>query len=440
MALTSKGSAMPTQVEQELTEKRNRLFGRMHELMNRASEEQRELAAEETTEFDRLEAEMTETGKALRKAESDAERSWRWEQLQEVAERRASLTSAAEVLKERIDPTDTTEYKKAFVHWLRYGRDGLDAELRHILHYGYGRDSAPLADGQRAQTITTTAGGYLIPRGFRAELIQAMKAYGGVRANARILDTDAGNTLDIPTVDDTSNVGRLLSINTAVTTTDIVFGQVNLDAYKYSSDLVLAPVELMQDSAFDMNGMVTSLLAERLGRITETHYTTGTGTNQPNGVVTAAATGVTATTGGATSVTADNIMDLFHSVDPAYRGGASFMMNDLTVASIRKLKTGVSGDNTYLWQPGLQAGAPDTLLGRPVIVNQAMAVMAANAHSILFGNFQNYWIRDVLGVRFVRLDERYADSDQVGFVVFLRTDGDRVGPSGSIKAFVNSAT
>jgi len=412
----------------------------MSELMERAQQEQRELSLEEAQEFDRLETELKSVGKELHKAHQDGERNWRWEQLQEVAERKASLSTASEVLKERIRPTATDEYRKAFIHWMKHGREGLDGDLRHVLRFGYGQEAGPLVDEQRVQTITTSGGGYLIPDGFRAELMRAMKAYGGVRANARVLETDSGNSLDIPTVDDTSNTGRLLAINTAVTTTDVVFGQVTLDAYKYSSDLVLVPVELMEDSAFDMNGMVNSILAERLGRITETHYTTGTGTNQPNGVVTAAATGVTATTGGATSVTADNVMDLFHSVDPAYRGGASFMMNDSTVAAIRKLKTGVSGDQTYLWQPGLQAGEPDTLLGRPVIVNQGVAAMAANAHSILFGNFQNYWIRDVRGIRFVRLDERYADADQVGFVVFSRTDRDRVGPAGSIKAFVNSAT
>jgi HK97 family phage major capsid protein len=196
----------------------------------------------------------------------------------------------------------------------------------------------------------------------------------------------------------------------------------------------------MEDAAFDMNGMVTSILAERLGRITESHYTTGTGSSQPNGVVTASAQGKVGASGQTTTVTADDLVDLFHSVDPAYREGGAFMAADSTIAAIRKLKTGVSGDNTYLWQPGLRAGEPDTLLGRPVIVNQGVPVMAANAKSILFGNFQNYTIRDVRGIRFVRLEERYADADQIGFVVFLRTDGDRTGPSGTIKHYANAAS
>lgn len=431
---------MPTQIEQKLTEDKNRIWSRMTELMGRARDEKRELSAEEGAEFDKLEADMQTVAGNLRKAEQDRERTWRFDQMQEIAERRASMTQAADVLTERIRPTSTDEYRKAFVHWMKYGRAELDADLRHILRHGYAPDSGPDASEQRAQTVTTSGGGYLIPEGFKAELMRAMKAFGGVRENARVIETDMGNSLDIPTVDDTSNTGRLLGINTGVTTTDIAFGQKTLDAYKYSSDLVLVPVELMEDSAFDMNGMVTSILAERLGRITETHYTTGDGSSKPNGVVTASAQGKEGTTGQTTSVIANDLVDLFHSLDPAYRANAKFMMNDATVAAIRKLKTGVTNDETFLWQPGLRAGQPDTLLGREVIVNQHMASMAASAKAILFGNFQNYWIRDVRGIRFVRLDERYADADQVGFVVFLRTDADLVGPSATIKHFANPAS
>jgi HK97 family phage major capsid protein len=422
--------------EMTLVEKRNYLWTRMREIMDVAREEKRDLTAEQAVEFDRLETELNECGTQLRETERERERQSRYDNLLEVADRKASRDAARLVTEGRQQPTATDEYRNAFIHWMRHGRDGMTPELRKVMQTGYQADTP---DEARAQTVTTTGGGYLIPEGFRAELIRAMKAFGGVRENSRVITTSGVNPLMIPTIDDTSNTGRLLTINTQVTETAMTFGTAQLDAYKYTSDLVLVPVELMEDAAFDMNGLVNSILAERLGRITETQYTTGTGTNQPNGVVTAAASGKVGTAGQTTTVTADDIMDLFHSLDPAYRGGAKFMMNDATVAAVRKLKTGVSGDNTYLWQPGLQAGAPDLLLGRPVIVNQNMAVMAASAKSILFGNFDNYWIRDVSAIRFVRMDERYADYDQVGFVVFLRTDGDRVGPSGSIKYYQNPA-
>jgi HK97 family phage major capsid protein len=136
----------------------------------------------------------------------------------------------------------------------------------------------------------------------------------------------------------------------------------------------------------------------------------------------------------------DDLVDLYHSLDPAYRAGASWMMNDATVKAIRKLKTGVSGDNTFIWQAGLTAGAPDTILGHPVVVSPEMPVMAASAKAILFGNLKRFRIRDVRGIRIVRMDERYADYDQVGFVSFLRTDSDLVAPSSAIKHYANSAT
>lgn len=424
--------------EQKLVEKRNYLWARMCELKERAeSDSRRGLTAEEAEEYDRCEAELNEAKDTLDKLEIERNRDKRFDELKEHAERKASLESAHRQLKDdEKRPYATEAYKRAFLQWMRHGRD-LSEDVRRVLSPGFQR----LDDEERvAQTVTTTGGGYLIPEGFRAELMRAMEAFGGVRANAHVIGTDMGNSLDIPTIDDTSNTGRLLTINTAVTETAMTFGQVTLDAYKYSSDLVLVPVELMEDSAFDMGGLINSILAERLGRITETHYTTGDGSGKPHGVVENSVEGKEGVGGQTTSVTADDLMDLFHSVDPSYRDGAVFMMNDSTVAAIRKLKTGVTSDETYLWQPGLRAGMPDTLLGRTLIVNQHMADMAASAKAILFGNFNNYWIRDVRGIRFVRLEERYADLDQVGFVVFLRTDADLVGPSGTIKHFANPAS
>lgn len=257
---------MTAQMEKDLQEERNRIWLRMTELQDRLKTEERDFTAEEGEEWDKLESDLQEKSKDLRAAEQNRERNWRWEQMQEVAERRASLNQAAEVLKDRIDPTGTDEYRKAWLHWMRYGRDGLDSDLKHVLRHGFARDSDRSINELRAQTVTTTGGGYLIPAGFRAELMRAMAAFGGMRANSRVITTQEGNSLDIPNVNDTSNTGRLLAINTTVTTTDIAVGQVTLDAYKFTSDQVLVPVELMEDSAFDMGGMVTSLLAERLAR------------------------------------------------------------------------------------------------------------------------------------------------------------------------------
>ena len=123
-----------------------------------------------------------------------------------------------------------------------------------------------------------------------------------------------------------------------------------------------------------------------------------------------------------TAVTDTEIIDLEHSVDPAYRPNSIWMFHDTILAAVRKLKDVTSGQ--YLWQPGMQAGVPDRLLGYRYVVNQSMTGTQAQAAKIvLFGDFSKYKIRDVAGVRLVRLDELFAQTDQVGFVAFLRSDG-----------------
>jgi HK97 family phage major capsid protein len=274
---------------------------------------------------------------------------------------------------------------------------------------------------ERAQSVgTDSAGGYMVPEGFVPALERALLAFGGMRQVSDVIRTASGNDLPWPTVDDTSNTGRLLAENTTITETAITFGQFILNAYKYSSDLVLVSAELIQDSAIDIGATVGSILGERLGRILNAHFTTGTGSSQPNGVVTASTLGVTTAPAG--SLDELDVINLIHSVDPAYRPGARFMCNDAIVAELRVLQ---DSNGQFLWQPSLQLGVPDRLAGYPVVVNQQMvATTTTGDKSLLFGDFTKYKIREVAGIRMRRLVERYADDDQEGFVAFLRADGD----------------
>lgn len=271
---------------------------------------------------------------------------------------------------------------------------------------------------------TANAGQETIPQGFLAELDRKMLAYGGPRAVCRVLRTASGNALPIPKVDDTSNSGELLAEATTVgTSVDPTFSAVTLNAYKYSSKAVLVSSELLQDSAFNMADIVASLLGERLGRITGAQFTTGTGSSQPNGIVTGSGSGVTAAS--STAFTADELISLVHSVDPAYRmGNCGFMLHDTILMYIRKFK---DSDGQYLWQPGLSAGSPDRLLGFPITINQHMdSALTTGKKLVLFGDFSHFMIRDVAEIRFRRLDERYADTDQVGFFAFYRGDSDMI--------------
>lgn len=269
---------------------------------------------------------------------------------------------------------------------------------------------------------TDSAGGYTAPEGFSNELDRQMLAFGGPRQVCQIMTTTTGNDLPWPTVNDTSNTGELLAENGSIgSSTDPTFGVVTFNAYKYSSKPILVSAELLEDSAFNLGQVLASLLGERLGRITATHFTTGTGSSQPNGLATAASAGVTAAS--ATAITADELIDMVHAVDPAYRTGDSvgWMFEDATLKAIRKLK---DGDSQYLWQPGMRGGEPDLLFGYPYTINQDVASIATGNITVLFGDFSKYVIRDVAQMRLHRLEERYRDNDQTGFVAFSRHDGD----------------
>jgi HK97 family phage major capsid protein len=277
---------------------------------------------------------------------------------------------------------------------------------------------------QRAQTITTTGGGYTIPDEMMMALEKALLWFGGMRQASTIIRTDSGADLPIPTANDTGQVGAILDINTQVANQDVTFGQLVLKAFKYSSKQVLVPVELMQDNAVNLPQMLGEMLGERIGRIQNTHFTTGAGTTLPFGVVVQSVLGATGAAGG--GITYANIVDLEHSVDIAYRRqGAAFMMHDTKVAVLKKI---VDGSARPIWMPAdsasMATGAPATLLGYPVFTNNDMSTaVVTGTRAIIFGALQKYLIRDVVGVTLLRLDERYADFHQVAFLAFARADG-----------------
>jgi HK97 family phage major capsid protein len=277
--------------------------------------------------------------------------------------------------------------------------------------------------GTDPQSTAAGAGGeFIAPTTFIQRVERALLMFGGVRQVAEIIRTNEGNALHWPTVDDTGNTGVLLGENAEATVLDVTTSELVLHAYKYSSKLVKVSQELIEDAAFNLAELLGDMLGERIGRAENAAFTTGDGNSKPNGIVTAATQGEEAAS--QTAITADELIELFHSVDPSYRmqEGVGFMMHDAIVAVVRKLK---GEDNQYLWQPGLQAGQPDRLLNAPVTINQSMAsALAQSAKVVLFGALRKYKIRDVRTLRLRRLVERYGEFDQEGFVAFHRTDGD----------------
>jgi len=200
---------------------------------------------------------------------------------------------------------------------------------------------------------------------------------------------------------------------------------VTLGAFKYSSKAVLVPVELLQDSFINLPVYLGSKLGERIGRIQATHFATGTGTGEPQGVVDVSSVGKTAAVTNA--ITFDEIIDLTHSLDIAYRPRAEFMMHDTIASVLRKLK---DSNDQYLWQMSLQAGQPDRLFGIPVNINNNMESVLDTANIVvLYGDFSTYYIRDAGDVILARANERWIDTHQVGFLAFQRTDAKGISTS-----------
>jgi len=292
------------------------------------------------------------------------------------------------------DVAEPMAYRDAFHAYLR-GQGNVAAltpEARNSLAVGYS------AVESRAQTTTAAEGGYMVPTELADIMIQSMLAWGpmydpGITTE---LQTTGGGQITMPTVNDTAGVVVKHTQGTTLTDdggSDVTFGQKTLDAYAFNTEWLRVSKELVDDSVFAVETLLGNLLGERLGRRANLELTVGDGTGDPNGIVTASALGKTAV--GTAAITSDEVIDLLHSVDPAYRQSprAGFMFNDSTLAAIRKLK---DGDGNYLWQMGnVQNGVPGSLLGYNYYVNQAMASLATGQKVMVFGDFGKYFVRKV---------------------------------------------
>lgn len=335
-----------------------------------------------------------------------------------------------------------TEYWQAMRLHLAFGND-IPAEARAVLRGDRPemRDLGCFATNEVKEfrdmgtgggnALQGTGGGYFVPVGFVDEVESAMKWYGDMLNAATIMTTATGQPLPWPTDNDTTNTGSLVGEGQAVTENDISLGNIVFNAWKYSTNMIKVSLELLQDSAFDLEGYVKDKFAIRLGRILNTHFTTGSGSgsSMPNGIITAATAGPTAVgssnndggseTGG-TSIGTDDLVALEHSVDKAYRRGAAFMAHDSTIKSLKMLKDKYGRP---IWLPGIAVNAPDTVLGYEYFTNNDMATIAVNAKTVLFGQLKKYMVRRVKELAILRLNERYAEYGQVAFVGFARYDG-----------------
>ena len=272
-------------------------------------------------------------------------------------------------------------------------------------------------------TTPDADGGYLVPEEFERQIVTGLEEANIVRTLAKTITTSAERKIPIAA---THSIAQWTAENAAYTESNPTFAQKTIDAFKLT-DLAKVSVELLQDSMFDLESYIATEFARAFGAAEEEAFCVGTGSGQPTGIFTANGGTVGVTAGSPTAVTVDNLIDLVYSLQSAYRKNAAFFMRDVTVSALRKLK---DSNGAYLWQPSVQAGQPDRLLGYPLYTSPYVPAVAASTLPIAFGDFKNYWIADRTGRTVQRLVELYSGNGQVGFLATERVDGKVILPEG----------
>lgn len=392
----------------------------MRDLVNRAKAEERDLSHDENEQFMNMHSDQEKLSKAI--------------EARSIITGMDAQQEGQHILGMNIEPEDTRskeeKYADAFADWVKRGVADMTAPNLKYLKRG-------------TSTITTETtgaiyGGYAVPETLDREWTQVMKQYGGMLQAARVIRTATGGTYNKTYTDDTATAALLTAEASATTIQDFSFSRMQLGSYTYRSQVLLS-LEEIQDEQVGVVGNLNSMLAIRMGRAINAAFTTGDGSSKPTGILASsggAPTGKTAAS--ATAITSTEILELIHSVDPAYRTGpnVALMFNDSTLAAIKKLQLG-SGDASPLWVPSMREGEPNTVWGYRYVINQDFPTIATGVKSIAFGDWSYYIIREVRQPTFVRLNELYMANLSQGFLAFGRYDG-KLLPVGAIKVLVQA--
>ena len=385
----------------EMRQKRGELWDRAKAFLNEHADENGMMSAEDTTTYERMEQELDSFGAAIDRQE-------RAERLERELNVPTSemLTSRPEKNAPGKQGRASDEYRDAFWRMVR------DRSASYTVY-------------NALQIGTDSEGGYLCPDEYERTLIQALEEENKLRSLCKVIRTSSGDR-KIPLVA-SHGTASWVDEEGVIPESDDSFGQITLGAHKVAS-IIKVSDELLQDSVFDVESYIATEFARRVGDAEEAAFIVGDGAGKPIGMLhetNGAATGVTAAS--ATAITADELIDLVYSLKAPYRKRAIFLFNDQTIKSIRKLK---DGNGQFLWQPGLQQGQPNTLLGYSYETSTHMPLIGAGAKPILFGDLSSYWIADREGRSIKRLNELYATTGQVGFRVTQRLDGRLVQQEG----------
>lgn len=352
------------------------------------------MSAEDAATYDKMEAEVVDLGKEIDRLERQAV----------IDAELAKATSTPITNKPNTQPGGETktaratdEYKRAFWNSMRNKNS---YEIQNALSIG-----------------TDSEGGYLVPDEYEKKLVEALEDEVFFRSLATVIKTSSGDR-KIPIV---TSRGEAAWIDEGgqFPESDDSFGQTSIGAHKLAT-MIKVSDELLNDSVFNIEQYISKEFGRRIGTKEEEAFFIGDGTGKPIGIFNktgGADIGVTAAT---TSITFDDVMDLYYSLRAPYRNKATWLLNDSTVKAIRKLK---DGNGNYIWQPSVREGEPDRILNRPYRTSIYVPELAAGNRVMAFGDYSYYWIADRQGRSFKRLNELFATTGQVGFLASERVDG-----------------
>jgi HK97 family phage major capsid protein len=376
-------------------------------ILDVATAEKRDLSAEETQTYERISKELDERTATIEKLRADEARELR-------------LDAATREIADQVRPVaDAPRAERNDNDVIRSMAKG---EIRS--HMFEKRD------------VVKTSAGAPVPTSFYDQVIMLARTVGPMLQTSTVLNTASGENLQIPSLAQYSTAA-IVGEGTAISESDPVFNSfITLGAYKFSF-LVQLSRELVEDSGVDILRFLADQTGNELGVRVNASLTTGSGTNQPKGIVVASAVGVTGGTAVSGAFTADNLIDLVYSVDTAGRrlAGSGFQMNAKSIGAMRKLKD-TAGN--FVFQPALSADANDLLLGYPVFENPAMADTATSAKSVIFGHLPSYFVRSVGGIKLDRSDDFAFSSDLITFRATMRVDGN-LPQTSHVKHFIGNA-
>lgn len=368
----------------KLIEKRAKLVADMRNLLDGSEG----LSAEDQEKLAAIEADFDSTEKAIRAEE-------KLNKIESKLEAIVEESYAPSIEKEN----SVDDYKGAFEEYARKGLSALNGEKLAALQVG-----------------TDSEGGYIVPESFETKIVEILQDVNPFRSVANVIRTASDRNIPVE-----SSIGSFAYVaeEGAYGLSDPAFSRVVLGAHK-SGGIIKVSEELLQDAFFNLETYLSNVAGRRFANLEEASFCTGDGSSAPQGLFNPTySNNVTGAVSATAAITSDDLIDVFHSLGRQYRSNATWLMNDDAVKLIRKLK---DQDDQYLWQPGLQAGQPDTILGRPVIVSTQATAPAADAKSVIFGDMQYYTIADRAGISAQKLNELYAANGQVGYKFTARND------------------